>query len=170
MPLHYATMRFRNNETILVNDTFIERRRNQEQRESKWTEREKNVIIFACLCYLSFIAIAMMCYVKFHPGVAGYNSANRFDSGVEYWSPVWRTAVHDYVNRRHKNKTSAFVDGIEIKCPEMYLLSDNKKLCYFFAKYRSIDGDYLALLVNKTDAVRFCNSFSNGTLPYGKHK
>ena len=78
----------------------------------------------------------------------------------------WRTAVHNYANR-HANKTAALVDRNEIKCPKMYSLSKNNKLCYFLAKtrYRS---DYLPLLVNKSEAVAFCNAFSNGTVPYGK--
>ena len=108
-----------------------------------------------------------MCYVKFHPGglATGFNLGYKFDSVVQ----ENKNDLYNYVNRRQNNKTAALVDGIEIKCPKMYLLSDNKKLCYFLAKYRDLEhSDYLALLVNKTTAVTFCNSFSNGTLPYGK--
>ena len=65
-------------------------------------------------------------------------------------------------------------------CPKMYILSKNNKLCYFIAKTR-VKGTYSmgfrrvpysidALLVNKSEAVQFCQFHSNGTLPYGKLK
>ena len=50
----------------------------------------------------------------------------------------------------------------------MYFLSKNKKLCYFLAKQLSLEGTYNQVLVNKTEAVQICNSYSNGTVPHGE--
>ena len=52
-----------NNVTVVVNE------RNQEQRNSKWSEREKILIGFSFLIYWCLIGIAIMCYIKFHPPV-----------------------------------------------------------------------------------------------------
>ena len=76
--------------------------------------------------------------------------------------------MYDYVNQ-DANKTAALVDENVIKCPRMYSLSKNNKLCYFLAKTRDlVHFDYVPLLVNKSQAVTFCNNFSNGTVPYGE--
>ena len=52
-----------NNVTVVVNE------RNQEQHNSKWSEREKILIGFSFLIYWCLIGIAIMCYIKFHPPV-----------------------------------------------------------------------------------------------------
>ena len=52
-----------NNVTVVVNE------RNQEQRNSKWSAREKILIGFSFFIYWCLIGIAIMCYIKFHPPV-----------------------------------------------------------------------------------------------------
>ena len=169
-----ASMIIQNNDTI----TAYERRRNQEQRDnrnSRWTGKEKKLIALTCLSYWPLIGIAIFCYIKFFAPV----ELEVNDFGVS-WSDSqlvrpsesieedWKTALYNYVNQ-HANKTAAVVDRSEIKCPRGYALSKNEKLCYFLAKTRDlVHFDYQFLLVNKSTAVTFCNAFSNGTLPYGK--
>jgi len=126
-----------------------------------------------CLSYWTLLGLLAYCYIKFY--VPSQLETNDFgiswsDSDLlrpsENVEESWKSALDDYINR-HANKTAALVDRNEIKCPKMYSLSKNNKLCYFLAKYRE-RFDYLALLVNKSEAVTFCNAFSNGTVPYGK--
>ena len=52
-----------NNVTVVVNEI------NQEQRNSKWSGKEKILIAFSFLLYWCLIGIAIMCYIKFHPPV-----------------------------------------------------------------------------------------------------
>ena len=168
-----ASMKIQNNDTIAA----LEKRRNQEQRDnrnSRWSGKEKKIIAFTCFSYWSLIGIGMFCYIRFYAPVVLETSdfgVSWPDSKLLRPSEVsvdgsWRTALYNYVNR-HANKTSLLVDRNEIKCPKMYSLSKNNELCYFLAKYR-IDFDYLALSVNKSMAVTYCTAFSNGTVPYGK--
>ena len=167
-----ASVIIQNNDTIAAH----EMRRNQEQRanrSSRWSGIEKKLIALMCFSYWSLIGIGMYCYIKFYaPEKVETNGfgINKLDSYLlrpsENVEESWKSALYDYVNR-HANKTAALVDRNEIKCPKMYSLSKNNKLCYFLAKYRE-RFDYLALLVNKSEAVTFCNAFSNGTVPYGK--
>ena len=59
-----ASMIIQNNDTI----TAYERRRNQEQRDnrnSRWTGKEKKLIALTCLSYWPLIGIAIFCYIKF---------------------------------------------------------------------------------------------------------
>ena len=151
-------------------------RRNQEQRanrSSRWSGIEEKLTALMCLSYWTLLGLLAYCYIKFY--VPSQLETNDFgiswsDSDLlrpsENVEESWKSALDDYINR-HANKTAALVDRNEIKCPKMYSLSKNNKLCYFLAKYRE-RFDYLALLVNKSEAVTFCNAFSNGTVPYGK--
>jgi len=161
-------MIFQNNDTIAANA----RRRNQEQRVSRWTENEKCILAFSCLCFWSLIGITMFCFYQQYSASVELKNGVDDDFGLWRWKErlreSWRTALYDYVNQ-DANKTAALVDENVIKCPRMYSLSKNNKLCYFLAKTRDlVHFDYLPLLVNKSQAVTFCNNFSNGTVPYGE--
>jgi len=162
----YASMILQNNDAIAANA----RRRNQEQHESSWTEKEKFILAFTTFCYCSLIGITIICFYLQHSRTVELQIAFDDDFGVKTWSETvresWRTALYDYLNQE-ANKTAALVDANQMQCPIMYSLSKNNKLCYFLAKTR-LRFDYIALLMNKTTAVTFCNSFSNGTVPYGK--
>ena len=161
-----ASMILQNYDTIAANA----RRRNREQRELSWTEKEKLVIAFTTLCYCSVLGITIFCFYQQYTAPVELEIAFDDDFGVKTWSETvresWRTALYDYLNQE-ANKTADLVDANQMKCPIMYSLSKKKKLCYFLAKYRDL-FEYFPLLVNKTTAVTYCNSFSNGTVPYGK--
>ena len=170
-----ASVIIQNNDTIAA----LEMRRNQEQRDnrnSRWPGKEKKIIALTCLSYWSLIGIVILIYIKFWVPVELETNdfgVIRSDSGLvrpseESLDDSWRTALYNYANRR-ANKTAALVDGNKIKCPKMYSLSKNNELCYFLAKTRDlVHFDYVPLLVNKSQAVTFCNNFSNGTVPYGE--
>ena len=162
----YASMILQNNDTIEGNA----RRRNQEQGDSRWTEKEKFIIAFTTLCYCSLIGITMFCFYLQYSTPVELKIEFDDEFGVKIWSQrvrdSWRTALFDYLNHG-ANTTTALADANGMKCPIMYSLSKDNKLCYFLAKTR-IRFDYIPLLVNKTTAVAYCNSFSNGTVPYGK--
>ena len=157
-------MILQNNDTIAANA----RRRNQEQ--LSWTEKEKFILVFNTFCYCSLIGITIFCFYLQYSAPVELTIASDDEFGVKTWSETvresWRTALYDYLNQE-ANKTAALVDANQMKCPIMYSLSKNNELCYFLAKTR-LRFDYIALLMNKTTAVTFCNSFSNGTIPYGK--
>ena len=166
-----ASVIIQNNDTIAAH----EMRRNQEQRanrSSRWSGMEKKLIAIMCFSYWSLLGIVAYCYIKFYVPV----KLETNDFGVS-WSDShlvrpseiedsWRNALFRYVNR-NANNTAALADRNKMKCPEMYSLSKNNKLCYFLAKYRD-RFEYFPLLANKSEAVTFCNAFSSGTVPYGK--
>ena len=166
-------MKIQNNDTI----ADLEKRRNQEQRDnrnSRWSGKEKKLIALTCFSYWSLIGIGMFCYIRFFAPVVpetnefgvSWPDSQLLRPSEESVDDSWRTALYNYGNRR-ANKTAALVDKNEIKCSKMYSLSKNNELCYFLAKYR-YDFGYSALLVNNSEAVTFCNAFSNGTAPYGE--
>ena len=120
-----ASMIKQNNDTIAANEI----RNNQEQRNnrnSRWTGIEKKIIALTCFSYWPLIGILMFVYIKFYAPVEP--EIHDFGSDFQLLRPSeesqnvedsWRTALRDYANR-HTNKTAAFVDGNEIKCPKMY--------------------------------------------------